>query len=202
MTVKLIAAHDKNMGIGYKNDLLWPMGSQKDDMKRFKDLTMGHPVIMGRKTWESIPKKYRPLPGRLTIVLSRDEEYCAEENGSIHAAAYYMSSLEAALTFCTNLSQKVVGMPLGDRIARQAFDFSSVWICGGGSIYKEALTKGLVDELFLTKIRADFNDVDTVLYQSNDFFLKSMERFPADDRNEHAYEFCRMVKDMSLLGPL
>ena len=182
MIVKLIAAHDKQMGIGYDNDLLWGPGSQKADMKRFRDLTQGHPVIMGRKTWESIRPKYRPLYGRSDIVLSREEDYmkaALEEKPA--EQAYFLGSLEQALNLCKYLHNGPIN--LSDRMARDAYDFSSVWIIGGASIYKEALTEGLVDEMFLTKIRTSFNEVDAVLYQNNDFLLKSMDRFPADDSN-------------------
>ena len=200
MTVKLIAAHDQSMGIGFDNDLLWEFGTQKADMKRFRELTKGHAVIMGRKTYESIPDNYRPLAGRLNIVLSRDETYCSVENSMLNAGAYYFTSLEAALEFCEGLGKKGKDVPLANRIARQAYDMSSVWLIGGASIYKEALQKGLVDEMFLTEIRTRFNDVDAVLFQNNDFFMKSMERFPADDSNHYPYEFCRMVKDEALIG--
>ncbi len=73
MKIHLIAAMCMKNGIGAKGDLLWPIGTQRSDMKRFKDLTMGHTVIMGRKTWNSIPEAYRPLPGRANIVVSRGE---------------------------------------------------------------------------------------------------------------------------------
>lgn len=65
----LLAAVDLNFAIGYQNDLPWPHGSQRADMKRFKELTLGFPIIMGRKTYDSFPK--RPLPGRTNIILTR-----------------------------------------------------------------------------------------------------------------------------------
>ena len=65
-------------GIGYKGDLPWKHGSVKADMSHFKAETMGHPVIMGRKTWESIPKKFRPLVGRDNIVITRSSEKAQE----------------------------------------------------------------------------------------------------------------------------
>ncbi len=71
ITLSLIAAYDKNRVIGSKGALPWPM--VKTDMDRFKKLTTGHPVIMGRSTYESLPDSFRPLPGRLNIVLSRGE---------------------------------------------------------------------------------------------------------------------------------
>lgn len=73
MELNIIVARGRDGAIGRGGDLIWHIGA---DLKRFKVLTMGHPVIMGRKTWESLPK--RPLPGRRNIVLSRTPGYVAE----------------------------------------------------------------------------------------------------------------------------
>lgn len=73
MELNIIVARGRDGAIGRGGDLIWHIGA---DLKRFKALTMGHPVIMGRKTWESLPK--RPLPGRRNIVLSRTPGYVAE----------------------------------------------------------------------------------------------------------------------------
>lgn len=85
--ISMIAAVGPNLELGRKGDLIWHISA---DLKNFKRLTLGHPVIMGRKTWESLPK--RPLPGRLNIVLSR----------SLPAleGAVVVSSLEDALQAC------------------------------------------------------------------------------------------------------
>jgi dihydrofolate reductase len=72
--ISVIAAIGKNRAIGKDNQLLWQIPG---DLPRFKSLTLGHPVIMGRKTWESIPEKFRPLPGRTNIVITRDSSYDA-----------------------------------------------------------------------------------------------------------------------------
>lgn len=71
--LSLIVACASNMAIGKDNDLLWHLS---DDLKRFKALTMGHPVIMGRRTWDSLPKK--PLPGRRNIVLTHSCDFAPE----------------------------------------------------------------------------------------------------------------------------
>ena len=73
-TISLIAALGRNRAIGKDNDLIWKLPG---DLPRFKALTAGHPVIMGRKTWESLPMKFRPLPGRTNIVITRDSAYDA-----------------------------------------------------------------------------------------------------------------------------
>ena len=72
-TVNLIVASGRNGAIGRKGELIWHIS---DDLKRFKSLTTGYPVIMGRKTWESLPKK--PLPGRRNIVVTSNPDYVAE----------------------------------------------------------------------------------------------------------------------------
>lgn len=85
MEVNIIVAAGRNGAIGRRGDLIWHISS---DLKRFKTLTMGHPIIMGRKTWESLPK--HPLPGRLNIVVSHNPHYVAP-------GAKVVSSPEAAL---------------------------------------------------------------------------------------------------------
>ncbi|MFA5935902.1 MAG: dihydrofolate reductase [Patescibacteria group bacterium] len=74
--ITLIAGISKNNCIGKNGSLPWRI---PEDMKHFKDLTMDHPVIMGRKTWESIPEKFRPLPGRRNIVVTRQSDYALPE---------------------------------------------------------------------------------------------------------------------------
>ncbi|MDO9353911.1 MAG: dihydrofolate reductase [Solirubrobacteraceae bacterium] len=73
--LSIVVAYGSNRVIGVDGDLPWHLPT---DMAFFREITMGHPVIMGRKTWESIPPKFRPLPGRRNLVLSRDPAYVAE----------------------------------------------------------------------------------------------------------------------------
>lgn len=106
MTVTLIAAMAENRTIGDAGAIPWQL---PDDLARFRAITMGHPVVMGRKTYESIG---RPLPGRLNIVLSRGEEFRAE-------GVLVVASLAEALA--------------------HAGGSGEVFVCGGGEIYREAL---------------------------------------------------------------
>lgn len=122
--ISIIAAIGKNRELGKDNKLLWRI---PDDMKRFKMLTMGHPVIMGRTTYESIGK---PLLGRINIVLTRDESFNVP--GCI--VAY---SLEEALT-----------------IARET-DKEEIFIIGGGKVYEQALP--LADKLYLTIVDGTYD---------------------------------------------
>ena len=72
--VSLIAAVSENNVIGRNNDLIWHL---PEDMKFFKDTTAGHHVIMGRKNYDSIPEKYRPLPGRTNVIVTRNKDFTA-----------------------------------------------------------------------------------------------------------------------------
>lgn len=123
-TVILIAGVARNGGIGRNNELLWRL---PEDLARLKALTLGHTVIMGRKTWDSLPAKFRPLPGRRNIVLSHD-------SGLHVTGAEVFRSFDQALAACA--------------------DASEVFVLGGAQIYAEALP--LADRLELTEIDADF----------------------------------------------
>lgn len=124
----LIAAVARAGAIGRDNELLARI---PEDMARFKALTMGHTVLMGRKTWDSIPAKFRPLPGRRNLVLSR-------QPGLLLEGAEVFASLDAALAACRGEAQ--------------------VFVMGGAQIYAEALPSA--DQLELTEIDADFADAD------------------------------------------
>ncbi|MCG6874395.1 MAG: dihydrofolate reductase [Betaproteobacteria bacterium] len=124
--ITLVAALARNRVIGRRNQLPWRL---PEDLRRFKALTMGHPVIMGRKTYESILAAIgRPLPGRLNIIVTRSPDYTAP--GCIVAA-----SLEAAIA--------------------AAEPAAEVFVIGGAEIYRAALASA--HRLHLTEIGADFD---------------------------------------------
>jgi dihydrofolate reductase len=110
----LIAAVAKNRAIGFDNRLLWRL---PEDLKRFKALTIGHPILMGRKTFESLG---RPLPGRRNVVVSRNPQWQAE-------GAEVFTSLEAAIAACA--------------------DAGKVYVIGGEQIYRQCLPLADVLEL-------------------------------------------------------
>ena len=122
-SLTLIAAVARNGVIGVDNRLPWRLPA---DLKRFKELTLGHTVIMGRKTWESLPASYRPLPGRRNIVVTRDAAYRA-------AGAVVATSLPAAIA---------------------AADGGAAFVIGGAELYAAALP--LADHLQVTEIDAIF----------------------------------------------
>ena len=96
--LSLIAAVARNRVIGKDNQLLWHL---PEDMKHFREVTRGKPVIMGRKTWESLPEKFRPLPGRHNIVVSRNLDYKAP-------GATLVSSLEDAIDLTRSADETFV----------------------------------------------------------------------------------------------
>src|SRR5690606_28966489 len=120
--------------IGLNGDIPWYL---PPDLKRFKELTLNHPVIMGRKTYDSIPEKYRPLPSRLNVVLTRDStllDFSFLEQKIFNpdkSKPVYLDNLEDAIDFSLGKSDEV-------------------FVIGGESLYKEALEKNLVDKMYLT----------------------------------------------------
>jgi dihydrofolate reductase len=123
MPLTLIAALSRNNCIGKGGEIPWRL---PEDQKRFKELTMGHVVVMGRKTWESIPEKFRPLPGRKNVVLTRQADYALPDGVERFAA------LEDAL---------------------EAHPYESVFIIGGTELYAQGLP--LADRLELTRVDVD-----------------------------------------------
>ena len=118
--IVMIAAVAKNRVIGKGNKLLWNI---PEDMARFKVLTAGHTVIMGRKTWESLPPRFRPLPGRRNIVITRQTDYAAP-------GAEVAGSLENAL--------------------QRASTAAVAFIIGGEQIYTQAMA--VADRLEITEV--------------------------------------------------
>ncbi len=164
MRVSLIAAVADNGVIGSDNDLVW---SLPDDMSFFKASTSGRHVIMGRRNYESIPHKFRPLPGRPNIVMSRNSEY---DSGG----AALVTSLEDAL-----------------KIAREAGE-SEAFIIGGGQIYTMALDAGVVDTMYITHVHGE-PDGDAFFpeFDSTQWTLTVLDNHPADDRHEYSFTICK-----------
>jgi len=124
--ISMVVALGKDNVIGKDNGLLWHL---PDDLRHFKAITLGHPVIMGRNTWESIPEKYRPLPGRTNIVVTRNTEYDAL--GAIRA-----HSLEDAL-----------------EQAKLASGSEEIFIIGGGELFATSLPQ--TERIYLTIVDDD-----------------------------------------------
>jgi dihydrofolate reductase len=157
MTISIIAAMGANRVIGYRNALPWHLPA---DLKHFKSITMGKPMIMGRKTWLSIG---RPLPGRRSIVVTRDPMFRAEGCEIAHA-------LEAAL-----------------KIAGPA---SEVVVIGGAQLFSESLP--LADRLYLTVIDHMFQgDVYFPPVDATRWKEVSREEHESDSANLYRYRFLK-----------
>jgi dihydrofolate reductase len=124
MKLHLIYARARNGVIGANNQLPWHL---PEDLAHFKRTTLGQPVIMGRKTWDSLPPKFRPLPGRVNIVVTRQTDWQAE--GAVPAG-----SMEDAM--------------------RQCPDATDAWVIGGAEIYAQAAP--LASSAVVTEIDQDF----------------------------------------------
>jgi len=167
LPIVLIAALAENGVIGRDNQLIWRL---RTDMRRFRTLTMGCPIIMGRKTFESIGK---PLPGRRTIVLTRDPRFRAD---GVDVAA----TLDEALALAQRLG-----------VAMAA---SAVIVAGGGEIYAQALP--LADRLELTLVRASppgdalFPAFDRTLFDEC-----ARSEHPAGPDDEHAFTFVTFARN-------
>jgi len=145
--ISIIAAIGKNRELGKDNKLLWHI---PEDMKRFRELTRGHAVIMGRKTYESIGK---PLPNRLNLVLSRSP-FRQQEGIFIdkESPCIFVIDLDIALEKAKKWEEKN--------------EKPEIFIIGGGKIYEQTI--GLADKLYLTKIEGTF-DADTFFPQYSRF---------------------------------
>lgn len=133
MRINLIYARAANGVIGKDNAMPWHL---PEDLAHFKRWTQGCPVIMGRATWDSLPPKFRPLPGRLNLVLTRDAARAQSLNGS---GAQAMTSLDAALAHCSQMQP----CP------------AEVWIMGGAQVYAQALP--LAQRAVVTEIDRAFD---------------------------------------------
>jgi dihydrofolate reductase len=161
MKISIIVAATENGAIGKENKLLWHLPA---DMKFFKEKTMGHHMIMGRKTYESIG---RPLPGRTTVIITRDQHYRAE-------GCLVVNSLQEAI-----------------ETAKAAED-SEAMITGGAEIYKLALEKA--DCIYLTKVEGSF-EADTFFhFDQNQWEVKEKRDYKADEKNKFNYSFITLLR--------
>lgn len=154
----MIAAAAEDNSLGKDNDLLWHL---PDDFKRFKKLTSGNPIIMGRKTFESFPK---PLPNRKHIIITRDTNYSIQ-----HTSCVVVHSLQEAL-----------------ELEKQT---ELVFIIGGGEIYK--LAEPYSTKIELTRVHATFNNADTFFpeIKEDTWRLIADEFHPEDEKHKYAFTY-------------
>jgi dihydrofolate reductase len=160
--ITVIAAIAKNNALGKDNDLIWYLPA---DLKRFKKVTTGHYILMGRNTFESIGK---PLPNRTTIIITRNKNYSKE--GCLTAA-----SIEEAIELAKEEAQ--------------------LFIIGGAQIYKEIMAKDLADQLDITLVHSEFDadvyfpEIDAKVWKE-----AVREDFKADEKNVYDYSFISYQK--------
>lgn len=155
----MIAAIGPNREIGYKNDLLWHL---PEDFKRFKEKTAGKTVVMSERTLMSLPEKFRPLPGRRTLVLTLNKDFKYDNCEIYHDMNVLMEQMKEA-------------------------KLDEMWILGGGQIYKLFLP--FTDELHLTLVEGEFlADAFFPEYEEN-FSQSQSEKFSSDSSNAHNMNF-------------
>jgi dihydrofolate reductase len=164
MIVSMIAALSKNRVIGKNNDLPWKL---PDDMKFFMETTKGHHAIMGRKNYDSIPAKFKPLPNRTNIVVTRQKNFVAP-------GCTVVDSLEKGL-----------------KIARDNKE-PEAFIIGGAEIYKLGLPHA--DRLYLTEIDAVIEG-DTYFPRFDDNQWSETSRIHHEKDDRHAYSFDFVIYD-------
>ena len=165
LTLVLIAAVARNGVIGHAGDLLWRL---PEDLAFFRRTTMGHPVVMGRKTWDSVPAKFKPLPGRTNIVVTRQQGWQAPGAIVAHDLDEALGHARAAIGPDTKHPR--------------------VFVIGGAELYAQALPRA--DELLLTEIARDFEgDAHFPPWQRADFMEVARERHRAAPPNDFDFEF-------------
>ena len=164
MPLKLIFARASNGVIGCQNALPWHL---PEDMAHFKRITLGCPVIMGRKTWESLPAKFRPLAGRPNIVVSRDASLKYEGCKNV-------TSIEDGIKFAKDNGEE------------------ELMIIGGGEIYKLAFH--LTDRIYLTRVHHAFPEADTHFpeIKNEEWETVSTELIRADEKHKYDFEFIEL----------
>ncbi|MCK5018335.1 MAG: dihydrofolate reductase [Candidatus Peribacteraceae bacterium] len=156
MTISLIVAASENNVIGRDGELPWDL---PDDLQFFKDKTSGHPIIMGRKNYESIG---RSLPGRTNIIITRQADYEAE-------GCTIVLSLDDAL----NISKEV--------------EDDEIFIIGGGEIYRQSIE--IADRIYLTRVHAKIEGDVYFPELGDEWEEVSSVKHEADERHEYAFTF-------------
>ncbi len=162
--ISIIVATAENGVIGKDNQLLWKLSA---DLKRFRILTTGHSVIMGRKTFESIG---RPLPNRTNIVISRQKDLTLPEG------VLKVNSLETAIETAKNYAGN-----------------EEIFIIGGGNVYEQALK--ITDKIYLTEVKASIEG-DAFFPALNIDEWKEIVRtfYQKDEKNEYDFDFIELVR--------
>jgi len=157
MEIILVAAVAENYALGKDNAMIWHL---PDDFKHFKSLTIGHFILMGRKTFETFPK---PLPNRTHLIISRNTDYQVPEN------CFVFQSIDEAIHFAKNQNQ------------------DKLFVIGGGEIYKQTID--LATELSITEVKESF-EADAFFPVIDKMIWKSVEviHHEIDEKHKHAFD--------------
>lgn len=167
MKVVLIVAMDLDRGIGKNNDLMWHLPA---DMRFFKETTTGHVVVLGRKNYESIPERFRPLPNRENAVLTRNISFEAPNCIVFH-------TLEECLNHYNNETSR------------------TIFIIGGGEIYKQSLELNVVDEMYITHVNHSYGaDTFFPLFNENEWSNEVVQNHPIDEKHPVSFEIRHYTK--------
>lgn len=167
MKVALIVAFDLERGIGKNNDLMWHL---PDDMKFFKETTNAQIVVMGRKNFESIPERFRPLPGRENVILTRNGDFQAP-------GCRVFNSIESCLEHYQQETER------------------TLFIIGGGEIYDLALDKKSVDTMYITHINGVYG-ADTFFpeFDLHEWQVEVLFEHPKDERHENSFAILKYIR--------
>ena len=176
----IIVAYNHKRTIGNDGKLIW---HYSEDMKHFKNVTYSHAVIMGRKTWDSLPNKNKPLPGRLNIVITRDsqgelEKYQEKIGMQSSPSPYFTNSLEMGIlhAYKSYTDKK-----------------NPIFIIGGGEIYRMALEKGIVGKIIATEVKERSTvEGDTTFPEIADYFPNYNRRLIKRHSNFDIVEYTKV----------
>ncbi len=167
MIVSLIVAVAENNVIGKDNDLIWHLPK---DMAFFKSTTLNHHIVTGRKNYESIPPKYRPLRARVNIVVTRQKNYSEED-------IVVVDSIEKAFEIAKQQGEK------------------ECFVIGGGQIYKYVMENNLVNQMYITHVHETF-DGDTFFpnFNRDEWSEETLITHLKDEKNQHSFSIKKYIK--------
>lgn len=165
MKISIIAAVAENNVIGKNNQLVWHLPA---DMNYFRGKTIEHCVIMGRKNYDSIPDKFRPLSGRTNIIITRQKKFFAP-------GCIVVNSIKSALEEASNRNE------------------TECFIIGGAEIYKQTI--GICDYLYYTKVHASFDgDAFFPAVDWSKWEQMSQKDFQPDEKHDYSFSICELSR--------
>ena len=161
MKISMIVAKASNNAIGKDNEMIWHL---PDDLKYFKDKTRNHHILMGRKNFDSLGEKYQPLPKRVNIVITRNQEWK-------HDGVKVFHNVKDGIDFAKSNNEE------------------ELFIIGGGQIYKECLE--FASRLYITEVKAEFPEADAYFpeYDNSKWVEISRTKHPTDERHALAFDY-------------